>query len=148
MSSANLPLIILENPLIFMDGKYLKSHLLKGKYSKGEIIEIIYNQVPIKMIIKFEEESLIDEFLSQYNNKGFNDKLNYNFKNKKENLKLSENNIKNLLNKENENISFFDKSDNNNNSFPKENDKLLNISDLYENRLKPQVIEVNIFNKK
>ena len=79
MSSVNLPLIIHENPLIFMDGKYLKSHLLKGKYSKGEIIEIINNQVPIKMIIKFQEEALIDEFISQYNNKGFTDKLNYNF---------------------------------------------------------------------
>ena len=35
-----------------MDGKYLKPHMLKGKYTKGEIIEIIYNQMPIKMIIK------------------------------------------------------------------------------------------------
>ena len=79
MTSTNLPLIIHENPLIFMDGKYWKKFILKDKYSSGEVIEIIHNQVPAKIIIKFKEESLIDEFISQYNNKGFNDKLNYNF---------------------------------------------------------------------
>ena len=79
MTSTNLPLIIHENPLIFMDGKYWKKFILKDKYSSGEVIEIIHNQVPEKIIIKFKEESLIDEFISQYNNKGFNDKLNYNF---------------------------------------------------------------------
>jgi len=62
-----------------MDGKYWKKFILKDKYSSGEVIEIIHNQVPAKIIIKFKEESLIDEFISQYNNKGFNDKLNYNF---------------------------------------------------------------------
>jgi hypothetical protein len=61
-----------------MDKKYLKTHILKDKYSNGEVIEIIHNEVPIKMIIKLKEESLIDEFISEYNNKSFNDKLNYN----------------------------------------------------------------------
>ena len=62
----------------------------------------------------------------------FNDKINCNFKNKKEN----------------DNISFSEKSNNNNYSSSKEIDKLLNIPDSYENRLKPQAMEINFFNQK
>ena len=78
MSSLELPIIILENPLIFMNGTYLKTRVLKNKYSNGEVIEISQNEVPIKLLIKFKEEVLIDEFISQFNNKKYCDKLNYN----------------------------------------------------------------------
>ena len=78
MSSLELPIIILENPLIFMNGTYLKTRILKNKYSNGEVIEISQNEVPIKLLIKFKEEVLIDEFISQFNNKKYCDKLNYN----------------------------------------------------------------------
>ena len=133
---------------------YLISQLDRDINYHKKIFEMeqVYNEKLAE--IKLGQNNKLDNLIKYVNNlfdndlHFFNDKLNYNFKNKKENLKLSENNIKKLLNKENENISLFDKSNNNNNSFPKENDKLLNISDLYENRLKPQVIEVNIFNKK
>ena len=61
--------------------------------------------------------------------------------NKKQNLKLSNNIIKNIgqpLNKENDNksISYSEKSSS------KEIDKLLNIPDSYENRLKPEIMEI------
>ena len=78
MSSVELPLIILENPLMFMDQSYLKTHILKDKYPDAEIIEILQNEVPKKIIIKLKEESLIDEFMSEFNNKQYNEKLNYN----------------------------------------------------------------------
>jgi len=77
MSSVELPIIILENPLIFMKANYLKTHILKDKYSNVEIIEISQNEVPIKIIIKLKEEALIDEFITQFNNKKYCDKLNY-----------------------------------------------------------------------
>jgi hypothetical protein len=77
MSSVELPIIILENPLIFMNATYLKTHILKDKYSNVEIIEISQNEVPIKIIIKLKEEALIDEFITQFNNKKYHDKLNY-----------------------------------------------------------------------
>ena len=77
MSSVELPIIILENPLIFMKANYLKTHILKDKYSNVEIIEISQNEVPIKIIIKLKEEALIDEFITQFNNKKYYDKLNY-----------------------------------------------------------------------
>ena len=78
MTSENLPLIIHENPLVFMNKEYLKTHLLKDDYSEGEIIEIIHNEVPIKMIIKFRKESLIEDFMNKFNNKPISDKFNYN----------------------------------------------------------------------
>ena len=77
MSSNSLSLIILNNPLIFMDETYLKNVLLKEKYSKGEITSICQNEIPIKIIIQFSEEPLIDEFISQYNDKPLSDQLDY-----------------------------------------------------------------------
>ena len=77
MSSNNKALIIFNNPLIFMDEKYLKNILFKEKYSKLELTPILQNEIPIKIIIQFPEEALIDEFISQYNDKPLSDKLDY-----------------------------------------------------------------------
>ena len=77
MISDQLPNIIIENPTMFMNGEYLKTFILKDKYSSGEAIEILQNEVPIKIIIKLKEEPLIDEFMQQYNNKELCDKYNY-----------------------------------------------------------------------
>lgn len=101
MSSVELPIIILENPLIFMNASYLKTHILKDKYSNVEIIEISQNEVPIKIIIKLKEKALIDEFITQFNNKRYCEKLNYNLlltKTRKsiEEIKKEEENYKKL----------------------------------------------------
>ena len=78
MTSVDSPLIILENPYIFVNEEYLKTNLLTGKYSNGKVIEILQNEIPIKIIIKLKEETLTEEFISNYNNKPISDKLNYN----------------------------------------------------------------------
>jgi hypothetical protein len=78
MNSESLPLIIHENPLMFMNKEYLTTNLLKNKYSSGEITEITQNEVPIKNIIKFKEEALIKDFITEFNNKPISDKFNYN----------------------------------------------------------------------
>ena len=41
MTSVDSPLIILENPYIFVNEEYLKTNLLTGKYSNGKVIEIL-----------------------------------------------------------------------------------------------------------
>ena len=79
MSTNNTNLIILENPLLFMNAEYLKKELLKDKFSKGEIIEIIHNEVPIKIMFKFNEEQIKEEFFTKYNNQQITDKMNYKF---------------------------------------------------------------------
>ena len=78
-------LVILNNPLIFMNTDYLKDKLIKGKYAKGEIISIIQNEIPIKIIFKFPEQSLIDEFISEYNDKPISNNFNYKLSLSKEN---------------------------------------------------------------
>ncbi len=90
MSSNNLPLIIFNNPLIFMDENYLKQKLFKEKYSKGEVIPISQNEIPIKIIFKFPEESLIDEFLSEFNDKQYSPQLDYKLSLTKETKSIEE----------------------------------------------------------
>ena len=84
MASTNLPIITLNNPLTFMDEEFFKETIFKDKYSKGEIVPICQNEIPKKIIIKLPEESLIDQFISDYNNKPISDKFNYTFSLSKE----------------------------------------------------------------
>ena len=77
MSTDNLPKIILNNPLIFMDENYLNRKFIKGKFSKGKIIPIYQNEIPIKIIFIFSEESLTNDFFLEFNNKTFTEELDY-----------------------------------------------------------------------
>ena len=77
MSSNDAPLIILNNPLVFMTEDYLKKLLFKDKYSQGKSIPIIKNEIPIKIIIKFPENLLIDQFILDYNDKPLLNEFNY-----------------------------------------------------------------------
>ena len=90
MSSNNLPLIILNNPLMFMDENYLKKIFLTEKYSKGEAIPISQNEILIKIIFKFPEEPLIDEFLSEFNDKQYSPQLDYKLSLTKETKSIEE----------------------------------------------------------
>jgi hypothetical protein len=77
MSTGIIPLIILNNPLFFMTNNYLKKIYLQNKYSKGEIIPVIKNEIPRIIIFKFDDESLIDQFISDYNDKPISSKIDY-----------------------------------------------------------------------
>ena len=112
------------------------------------------NEIKLKQNNKFDNlikyvKNIFENHFNIYDNKK---ELN----NKKQNLKLSKNNIMNNLNnhslfKDNENKdnSYSEKSyENNNHSSSKEIEKLLNIPDSFETRLKPEEMEINIFNKK
>ncbi len=117
---------------------YLISQLDKDINYHKKIFEMeqLYNEKLTQ--IKLGQNNKLDNLIKYVNNlfdnnlNIFNDKMNCNFKNKKEN----------------DNISFSEKSNNNNYSSSKEIDKLLNIPDSYENRLKPQAMEINFFNQK
>ena len=97
MASNGIHLIIITNPLVFMDENYLKETILKDKYSKGEIISICQNEVPIKIIIKFSDEALVDSFMTDFNDKPISDKLDYKLSLSKESKTEEE------IKKENEN---------------------------------------------
>jgi hypothetical protein len=101
MSTNDLILIILNNPLIFMTKDYLTKNFLENNCSKGEVIPVAENEIPKIIIFKFQEESLIDKFISEYNNKPISNDINYNISLKKtkksiEELKNEYENIKDL----------------------------------------------------
>jgi hypothetical protein len=77
--SENVSLIILNNPVIFMNESYLKKNLLKGKFSKVESIPICQNEVIIKIIFKFNNSTLVDQFLTEYDNKPLSNKTDYKY---------------------------------------------------------------------
>ena len=77
MSSNNSPLITFNNPLIFITEDDLKKILFKDKYSQGKAIFISKNEIPIKIIIKFPDNSLTEQFILDYNEKPLFDKLDY-----------------------------------------------------------------------
>ena len=119
---------------------YLIAQLDKDINYHKKIFEMeqLYNEKLTQ--IKLGQNNKLDNLIKYINNlfdnnlNIFSDKINYIFKNIKD--------------KENENISFSEKSNNNNLSSSKEIDKLLNIPDSYENRLKPQAMEINFFKEK
>ena len=69
MSLNDLFLIILNNPLIFMTKAYIITNFLQNNYSNVEVIPITKNEIPKIIIFKFQEESLSEKFISEYNNK-------------------------------------------------------------------------------
>ena len=98
MSANKFPFVVLNNPLIFMTNNYLKKIYLQNKYSKGEVIPIIKNEIPKLIIFKFDDESLIDQFISDYNDKPISNQFDYRISLSKTNKTIDE------LKKEYENI--------------------------------------------
>ena len=72
--------LIILNPLPFMLEPYMKKKILTGKYSSGKIKPILLEDFLNKLMISFDKEELVDSFISDYNGKFFNDKLNYELK--------------------------------------------------------------------
>ena len=72
--------LIILNPLPFMLEPYMKKKILTGKYSSGKIKPILLDDFLNKLMISFDKEELVDSFISDYNGKYFNDKLNYELK--------------------------------------------------------------------
>ena len=72
--------LIILNPLPFMLEPYMKKKILTSKYSSGKIKPILLDDFLNKLMISFDKEELVDSFISDYNGKFFNDKLNYELK--------------------------------------------------------------------
>ena len=116
----------------------------------------LYNEkmTEIKLNQNIKFDNLIKYVKNCFNNNIYLYENNIINNDKKENLKLSSNIIKNInqpcyKESENKSNSYSSKSyENNNHSSSKEIEKLLNIPDSFENRLKPEVMEIKIFGKK
>lgn len=72
--------VLIHNPLPFMTEKIMKKKFLEGKYSSGKISKIttsLKNGLPYKILISFDKEELCDSFITNYNEKFFDNKLTY-----------------------------------------------------------------------
>jgi hypothetical protein len=72
--------ILIQNPLPFMIEKFMKKNVLNGKYASGKIQYILKDDLPNKILISFEKENLCESFISDYNEKYFDENLNYELK--------------------------------------------------------------------
>ena len=89
--------VVLNNPLIFMNDAYLKN-ILQGKYSSVTYSIISLNEIPEKIIFIFKDSKLSDSFIADYNEKFFDEKMDYKLNLEKTAQKPEE--INSLLQKE------------------------------------------------
>ena len=72
--------IMIQNPLPFMIERFMKKNVLKGKYSSGKIQYILKDNLPNKILISFDQKNLCESFINDYNEKYFDEQLNYKLK--------------------------------------------------------------------
>ena len=72
--------ILIQNPLPFMIESFMKKKVLKGKYLSGKIQYILKDDLPNKILISFEKEDLCKSFINDFNEKYFDEKMNYELK--------------------------------------------------------------------
>ena len=73
----NTNTIIIQNPLCFMNETFFEKKVFEGKYSSGKINVLLKSDLPNKIMITFENDELSNSFINDYNDKYFDDKLDY-----------------------------------------------------------------------
>ena len=73
----NTNAIIIQNPLCFMNETFMEKKVLVEKYSSGKVNILLKYDLPNKIIIIFESDELSNSFINDYNDKFFDDKLDY-----------------------------------------------------------------------
>ena len=68
---------IIQNALPFMTEQYIKTTFLKDNYSSVTSEIILKNELPYKIFLTFQNENQCDSFISQYNQKFYDDNIDY-----------------------------------------------------------------------
>ena len=96
--------IIIKNPLIFMNLPYIKKRVLKDDFKSGEPKIFSNHDVPVSIIITFNDNpKLCDDFISKYNDSFFEDDFSYKLQIEKftSTIEKEEEKIKKILEEEN-----------------------------------------------
>ena len=80
---------IIQNPLPFMTESYFKNNILKDNYSSVTVEIILKNELAHKIFLTFENDTQCESFISKYNQKFFEDNIDYQLI-----IELADNNIK------------------------------------------------------
>ena len=62
---------IIENPLTFMVENYLKKYAIKDEFSTTKIYMVLKNELPYKVFLTFDNDTLCAKFIEKYNQKSF-----------------------------------------------------------------------------
>ena len=68
---------IIENPLAFMVEGYIKQKALQDEFSTTKIYMVLKDELPHKVFLTFDSDSLCSKFIEKYNGKSFEDKIEY-----------------------------------------------------------------------
>ena len=79
---------VIQNPLAFMNEKYMKNKVLLNEYDKTKINIVFKNELPHKIFLTFDSENLCQSFIEKYNQKFFENSIDY-----KLNIELSDKSI-------------------------------------------------------
>ena len=79
---------IIENPLTFMVENYLKKYAIKDEFSTTKIYMVLKNELPYKVFLTFDNDTLCAKFIEKYNQKSFESNVDY-----KSNIVLNEKSI-------------------------------------------------------
>ena len=68
---------IIENPLTFMVENYLKKYAIKDEFSTTKIYMVLKNELPYKVFLTFDNDTLCAKFIEKYNQKSFESNVDY-----------------------------------------------------------------------
>ena len=68
---------IIENPLTFMVENYLKKYAIKDEFSTTKIYLVLKNELPYKVFLTFDNDTLCAKFIEKYNQKSFESNIDY-----------------------------------------------------------------------
>ena len=79
---------IIQNPLTFMVENYMKNKVLLNEYANTKIYLVLKNELPYKIFLTFESDDLCKSFIDKYNQKFFEETVDY-----KLNIELNDSSI-------------------------------------------------------
>ena len=68
---------IIENPLTFVVENYLKKYAIKDEFSTTKIYMVLKNELPYKVFLTFDNDTLCAKFIEKYNQKSFESNIDY-----------------------------------------------------------------------
>ena len=68
---------VIENPLPFIVESYIKKQLLKDEFSSTKIYTILKNELPYKIFLTFDSDTLCSKFIETYHQKKFDTNIDY-----------------------------------------------------------------------
>ena len=71
---------IIENPLSFMVEGYIRKKALQNEFSSTKVYMVLKDELPHKIFLTFDSDTLCTQFIEKYNQKSFEPNIDYKLK--------------------------------------------------------------------